>query len=107
MVRTPKPKPKPVAFLRTVPRRPAAGYFVSAEMSGGRYDPRSGLGDVMRQFVATLTASAICALCGRGHASTGWLVDPFGRVSGRCAGCAGDARTARPRNPGPGQAFDR
>jgi len=61
----------------------------------------------MRRFAATLTAPATCALCGRGHASTGWLVDPFGRVSGRCAGCVGDAPTARPDNPGPGQTFDR
>jgi len=28
-----------------------------------------------------------CAICGYGHAQTGWAVDPFGGAHGRCPHC--------------------
>jgi len=46
--------------------------------------PRVG---VLRRLAATLLEPPACVICGRGHASSGWLVDSFGRISGRCPGC--------------------
>ena len=53
---------------------------------------RSAIGDVMG-WLEPLTAPRLCGLCGNGYASTGWMVDPVGRVSGRCLGCMGDTPT--------------
>jgi hypothetical protein len=54
----------------------------------------AAIGDVMRRFTP-LTAPPQCGICGKGHASTGWIVDPVGRVSGRCRGCVGDTPAVR------------
>jgi hypothetical protein len=54
----------------------------------------AGLSDFARHLSELLTEPPACAICGRGHASTGWLVDPSGRINGRCPGCLDD---------GPGQ----
>jgi hypothetical protein len=50
---------------------------------------RPGFGAFMRRLTAALTAPPACAVCGRGPASTGWMVDAAGRVSGRCSLCVG------------------
>jgi hypothetical protein len=60
---------------------------------------RSAIGDVMRRLTP-LISPPLCGLCGNGYASTGWIVDPIGRVSGRCHVCLGDAPEARRENPG-------
>src|SRR6266851_80369 len=60
---------------------------------------RSVIGSVMRRL-PPLTLPPLCALCGQGYASSGWVVDPIGRVSGRCHACLGDAPAARRENPG-------
>jgi hypothetical protein len=52
---------------------------------------QAGLGAFVRRISALLTEPPACAICGRGHASTGWLVDPSGRINGRCPRCLGDA----------------
>jgi hypothetical protein len=71
------------------------GYLV--QMSGPR-SARSAVGDMMRRL-ATLAVPPRCALCGRGQASTGWIVDPFGRVGGLCHGCVEGSPAARPDDP--------
>jgi hypothetical protein len=53
--------------------------------------PLAGLGAFVRRISALLTEPPACAICGRGHASTGWLVDPSGRINGRCPGCLDNA----------------
>ena len=67
-------------------------------MSGRPLTPRSGLARIAARFVA-LVAPPPCGICGRGHAAIGWMIDPFGRVSGRCPGCVGDP--ALPDSPAP------
>ena len=54
---------------------------------------RSAIGDVMG-WLEPLTEPRLCGLCGKGYASTGWMVDPVGRVSGRCLGCMKDSPTS-------------
>ena len=61
---------------------------------------RSAIGDVMRRL-SPLILPPLCGLCGKGYASTGWVVDPIGRVSGRCQACLGDAPSINlNRSPG-------
>ncbi len=67
--------------------------------SGSAGALRSAIGGVMRRL-PPLTLPPQCALCGKGYASTGWIVNPIGRVSGRCHVCAGDAPPARRENQG-------
>lgn len=50
---------------------------------------RPGFGAFLRRLTAALTAPPACAVCGRGPASTAWMVDPAGRVTGRCTLCVG------------------
>jgi hypothetical protein len=63
------------------------------------------LGGFVRQLSALLTGPPACAICGRGRASTGWLLDPSGRINGRCLGCLGDAprpmQAQQPSRPQP------
>ncbi len=67
--------------------------------SGSTRALRSTIGDVMRRL-PSMTSPPLCGLCGKGYASTVWVVDPIGRVSGRCHACLGDAPPARRENPG-------
>ncbi len=43
-----------------------------------------------RQLAASFVGTPTCALCGRGHAQTGWHLDPMGLMHGRCPGCIDD-----------------
>jgi len=65
-------------------------------MSGKPHEHGSGIGGAARRFVAGLTGAPACAICGRGHASTGWLADSLGRISGRCPGCVEDVSLPPP-----------
>jgi hypothetical protein len=58
-------------------------------MAGHPPTPRSGLARIASSLTA-LVAAPPCGICGRGHAALGWMIDPFGRVSGRCPGCIGE-----------------
>jgi len=44
----------------------------------------------VRRLAASFVSPPPCALCGRGHAQTGWLLDPMGGMHGRCPGCIDD-----------------
>jgi hypothetical protein len=68
--------------------------------SGSTGALRSAIGDVMRRL-PPLASAPLCGLCGTGYASTGWVVDPIGRVSGRCRVCLGDTPAARRESSGP------
>jgi hypothetical protein len=68
-------------------------------LSGSTRALRSAIGEVMRRLTP-LISPPLCGLCGKGYASTGWIVDPIGRVSGRCHVCFGYAPAGRPENPG-------
>jgi hypothetical protein len=59
----------------------------------------AGLGGFARHLSELLMEPPACAICGRGHASTGWLVDPSGRINGRCQGCVGDTPFPPPSKP--------
>ena len=48
------------------------------------------LGPRLSRLAASFVSPAPCALCGRGHAQTGWLLDPMGGMHGRCPGCIDD-----------------
>jgi hypothetical protein len=48
------------------------------------------LNQIVRRRVASMTEAPPCAVCGRGHASTGWHVDPMGGTHGLCPGCVPD-----------------
>ncbi|HEY8679847.1 MAG TPA: hypothetical protein VIN01_02220, partial [Candidatus Dormibacteraeota bacterium] len=52
-----------------------------------------------RHLSALLTDPPACAICGRGRASTGWWVDPIGRIHGRCPGCLGETGYQPPGTP--------
>ncbi len=52
---------------------------------------RSAIGEVMR-ILTPVISPPLCGLCGKGYASTGWIVDPIGKVSGRCHACFGMPR---------------
>ena len=67
-------------------------------MSGPPPAMRPGLPRMIRRL-ATLVAPPPCGICGRGHSAIGWMVDPFGRVSGRCPGCVGDPALPDSRAP--------
>ena len=56
-------------------------------MAANQVGAWSRLGGELHRLVTAPFAPAPCALCGRGHASIGWAVDPFGRMHGRCPGC--------------------
>lgn len=56
----------------------------------------SRLSRELYRLVTSPFAPAPCAICGRGHAWTGWAVDPLGRMHGRCAGCLDDKGTDGP-----------
>ena len=53
---------------------------------------RRGVGAVLRRLTDLLFQRPACVICGRGHASAGWLVDPMGRIAGRCPGCVGESK---------------
>lgn len=57
-------------------------------MAGTSAQRRSFLGEVVHRFTDKVTSLPPCVICGRGHAQIGWLVDSFGRINGRCEGCA-------------------
>jgi len=60
-----------------------------------RLAPRSGIEDVIGRLAATLMATPACAVCDKAPASIGWMVDPTGRVSGRCSFCAENSTSVR------------
>jgi len=62
------------------------------------------LNQIVRRRITSLTEAPPCAVCGRGHAMTGWQVDPIGGVHGLCPGCVpGDmGRTPAARGSKPG-----
>ena len=66
-------------------------------MSETRVHGHSVLGSAIRRFAAKVTGLPACVICGRGHASTGWVVDSFGRIHGRCEGCVHDLEPDSPK----------
>lgn len=64
-------------------------------MSRERIATRRGVGAVLQRLTDVLVEPPACVICGRGHASTGWVVDPFGRIFGRCPGCVEDWQAER------------
>ncbi len=66
-------------------------------MSETKVSGQSALGAATRRIAARLTGLPACVICGRGHASTGWVVDSFGRIHGRCAGCVDETAPHRSR----------
>jgi hypothetical protein len=52
---------------------------------------RARVGLAARRITASFVAAPPCAVCGRGHAQSGWHIDPMGGVHGRCPGCIDDA----------------
>ena len=61
------------------------------------------LGGFLRHLSARLTEPPPCAICGGGHAASGWLVDPSGRINGRCRGCRDDIPREAGAEPAPPQ----
>jgi hypothetical protein len=68
----------------------------TGSMPEARVQERSGLRVAIRRFVARVTGLPACVICGRGHASVGWVVDSFGRIHGRCEGCVHDTEPTQP-----------
>ncbi|HEX9476582.1 MAG TPA: hypothetical protein VGA41_07990 [Candidatus Dormibacteraeota bacterium] len=42
---------------------------------------------LLRRLLDPVIGPPPCAICGHGHAQTGWVVDPFGGTHGRCPHC--------------------
>ena len=61
------------------------------------------LNRVVRRLAGSLTEAPPCAICGRGHAQTGWHMDPLGGMHGRCPGCLGHeyVGATKPATPRP------
>ncbi len=53
----------------------------------------SRLSGQVYRVVTSPFAPAPCAICGRGRAWTAWVVDPLGRMHGRCPGCLDEVGT--------------
>ena len=47
-------------------------------MSGQPVPKRSGVAGALRRLTDVLFEPPACVICGRGHASTGWLVEQIG-----------------------------
>src|SRR5260370_23852530 len=45
------------------------------------------LNRLWRRLIDPVIGPRPCAICGYGHARTGWAVDPMGRAHGRCPHC--------------------
>src|SRR6266516_660654 len=73
-------------------------FILWGPMSGRPIATRYGAVGVWHWLTAVFLQGPTCVICGRGHPSTGWLVDPLGRISGRCPGCLKDPQ-AQHRQP--------
>jgi hypothetical protein len=45
------------------------------------------LNRLWRRLIDPVVGPPPCAICGYGHAQTGWAVDPLGGAHGRCLHC--------------------
>jgi hypothetical protein len=53
------------------------------------------VGQAARRLAKSFGAAPLCAICGRGHAMSGWHLDPMGGMHVRCPGCIDDVSPQR------------